>query len=69
MRSGALSSPAGYFQPRKRPTAYRSPQRAANLYQNLYHRWLALAGTHQCRFGENPLNPALTSAHESSDQI
>jgi len=30
----------------------------------LYHRWPALAGTHQRRIGENPLIPALTSAHE-----
>ena len=35
-----------------------------NLYHNLYHRPPALAGAHERRFAENPLFPAVTSAHE-----
>ncbi len=40
-----------------------------NLYHNLYHRPPTLASAHQRRIGENPLIPALTSAHERSPHI
>ncbi len=43
--------------------------RSENLYHNLYHRWPALAGAHERKIGENPLIPALTSAHERSTHI